>query len=104
MRGAVRISVPFRILCLGLPLILASAQQAQRPAEGNTADSMPSAYATAQSDDAAVIGADDVITIEALNVEEISKSWRVGGGGDLSLPIIGRVHAAGMRLRSAKKN
>ena len=86
----------FRILCLGLPLILAAAKQAQPPAEGNTAESMPSAYATVQSDDAAVIGVDDVITIEALNVEEISKPWRVGGGGDLSLPIVGRVHAAGM--------
>jgi polysaccharide export outer membrane protein len=86
----------FRILCLGLPLIVASAGQAPPPVEGNAADSTPSAYATAQSDGAAVIGSDDVITIEALNVEEISKPWRVGGGGDLSLPIIGRVHAAGM--------
>ena len=93
-------AMPFRILCLGLclglPLLLASAQQVQRPAESNSADSMPSAYATVQSDGAAVIGTDDVITIEALNVEEISKAWKVGGGGDLSLPIVGRVHAAGM--------
>jgi polysaccharide export outer membrane protein len=38
------------------------------------------------------------VTIEALNVEEISKSWRVGSSGDLSLPILGRVHAAGMTV------
>jgi len=79
----------------GLPFVLLAGQQAP-PVEANPADSAPSAYATAQSDGAAVIGSDDVITIEALNVEEISKAWKVGGGGDLSLPILGRVHAAGM--------
>src|SRR5947208_6610448 len=43
-------STPFWILCLGLPLILASAQETQKPVEGATADSLPSAYATVQSD------------------------------------------------------
>ena len=95
LRGAGRLSMRFRILCLGLPLILASAKQAQPPAEGNSAEGLPSAYATVQSDDAAVIGVDDVITIEALNVEEITKPWRVGGGGS-EPSYFGRVHAAGM--------
>ncbi len=97
MRAARRYLAPWRMLCLAsLPVLLLAAEQAQLPVEANPADNAPSAYATAQSDGAAVIGADDVITIEALNVEEISKAWKVGGGGDLSLPIVGRVHAAGM--------
>src|SRR3954453_11987074 len=42
-----------------------------------------------------VIGPDDTVTITALNVEEISKAWRVGGSGDLNLPMIGRIQAGG---------
>jgi polysaccharide biosynthesis/export protein len=41
------------------------------------------------------IGPDDTVTIVALNVEEISKPWRVGASGELNLPMIGRVQAAG---------
>ena len=68
------------------------------------ADSAPSAYATTtQGEPGSVIGADDVVTIEALNVEEISKAWRIGGAGDLSLPIVGRVHAAGMTVEQLEQ-
>jgi polysaccharide export outer membrane protein len=42
-----------------------------------------------------VIGPDDTITITALNVEEISKAWRIGASGELNLPMIGRLEAAG---------
>jgi len=42
-----------------------------------------------------VIGPDDTVTIVALNVEEISKPWRVGASGELNLPMVGRVTAAG---------
>lgn len=45
-----------------------------------------------------LIGPDDTVTIVALNVDEINKQWRVGGAGDLSLPMIGRVHAAGLTV------
>lgn len=41
------------------------------------------------------IGPDDTVTIVALNVEEISKPWRVGPSGELNLPMVGRVQAAG---------
>src|SRR5689334_16002731 len=43
-----------------------------------------------------IIGPDDTVTVTALNVEEISKAWRGGPSGDLNLPLIGRVKAAGM--------
>jgi len=50
----------------------------------------------AEGDSAAVIGVDDVVTIAALNSDEISKAWRVAASGDLTLPILGRVRAAGL--------
>src|SRR5438105_14317194 len=43
-----------------------------------------------------VIGPDDTVTIMALNVEEISKPWHIGPSGELNLPMVGRVKAAGM--------
>jgi polysaccharide biosynthesis/export protein len=43
-----------------------------------------------------VLGPDDSVTILALNVDEISKQWRIGPSGELNLPMIGRVKAAGM--------
>src|SRR5437016_5206890 len=41
------------------------------------------------------IGAGDTITIVCVQSEEISKPWRVGESGDVNLPLIGVVHAAG---------
>ena len=43
-----------------------------------------------------VIGANDGITIVALGADDISKTWRVSGTGDLTLPMAGKIHAAGM--------
>jgi polysaccharide biosynthesis/export protein len=44
------------------------------------------------------IGTDDTVTIAAFHCEEISKSWRVGASGDLELPMVGRVRAAGLTV------
>jgi polysaccharide export outer membrane protein len=44
------------------------------------------------------IGPNDTVTITALNVEEISKAWRVGASGELNLPMVGRIKAAGMTV------
>ena len=89
-----------------LPLWLTAGQTGQTAAQNHTletpvvenqsSDSLPSAYATAEGDSAAVIGVDDVVTIAALNSDEISKAWRVAASGDLTLPILGRVRAAGL--------
>jgi len=42
-----------------------------------------------------LIGPDDTVTIVALNVDELSKAWRVGPTGELSLPLVGKFEAAG---------
>lgn len=46
-----------------------------------------------------VIGADDSLTIAALNCDEISKTWRVSTSGELILPLVGSFRAAGMTVR-----
>jgi polysaccharide export outer membrane protein len=44
------------------------------------------------------IGPNDSITIFALEADEISKTWRVNDTGDLDLPLVGRIHAAGLTV------
>ncbi|HUB31381.1 MAG TPA: polysaccharide biosynthesis/export family protein, partial [Bryobacteraceae bacterium] len=51
----------------------------------------------------AAIGPDDTVTIMALNVDEISKSWRVGPSGQLNLPLVGSLNAAGMTAEQLQK-
>ncbi|MGA2713501.1 MAG: polysaccharide biosynthesis/export family protein [Bryobacteraceae bacterium] len=46
-----------------------------------------------------VIGPDDSLTIAAVNCDEISKSWRVSTSGELSLPLVGTLKAAGMTVK-----
>jgi polysaccharide export outer membrane protein len=45
-----------------------------------------------------LIGPDDTLSIVALNADEISKQWRVGATGDLVLPMVGEIHAAGLTV------
>ena len=47
----------------------------------------------------AVIGAEDSVSILALNCDEISKTWRVSSAGDLNLPLVGSVRAGGMTVQ-----
>ncbi len=49
---------------------------------------------TAQPDDQ--IGPDDSVSIVALESEEISKTWRVTSEGDIDLPMVGKMHVAGL--------
>lgn len=44
------------------------------------------------------IGPNDSITIAVLESDEISKTWRVNDTGDLDLPLVGRIHAAGLTV------
>ncbi|MCU1241121.1 MAG: polysaccharide export protein [Candidatus Acidoferrum typicum] len=45
-----------------------------------------------------VIGPEDTLNIVAGEAEEISKTWRVSANGDLALPMIGHIHAAGLTV------
>jgi polysaccharide export outer membrane protein len=65
-------------------LLMASASRLM----GQTTQASPAVFST-------VIGAEDTITVVALGADEISKPWRVSSTGDLTLPLIGRIHVAG---------
>src|SRR5271165_1827380 len=43
-----------------------------------------------------VMGADDSISIICLESDDISKTWRINSTGDVSLPLVGQIHAAGL--------
>jgi polysaccharide export outer membrane protein len=63
----------------------------------------PSAAAGAQGSTdertGSVLGPNDQLTIRALDAEEISdKTYRVSGNGDLALPMIGTIKAAGLTV------
>ena len=47
----------------------------------------------------AVIGPDDSVSILALNCDEISKTWRISSAGELNLPMVGSVRAAGLTVQ-----
>jgi len=47
----------------------------------------------------AVIGPDDSVSILALNCDEISKTWRISSAGELNLPMVGAVRAAGLTVQ-----
>lgn len=74
------------LVCLPSLLAMAGTQQSARPAVGSS------------QVQAARIGPDDTIAIQALGAEEISRSWRVNSSGDLNLPMIGRMSVAGMTV------
>jgi polysaccharide export outer membrane protein len=47
-----------------------------------------------------VLGPSDEILIMALDIDEISnKTLRIGTSGDINLPLVGRIHAAGLTVQ-----
>src|SRR5689334_23801278 len=65
----------------------------------------PAPASSPRTDDVAqyVLGPEDQIKIWALGVEEISdKPVRIDPGGEIDLPLVGRVHAAGLTVEQLK--
>jgi polysaccharide export outer membrane protein len=73
----------------------ASAQDGADKAAGQDDTPGPAAAGHLSSPDD-VIGPDDSINVACLESEEISKIWRIDSTGDVNLPLIGQVHAAGL--------
>jgi len=81
------------ICLLALPLLLHSQDQTPTP------PSSPATLSESEEPSAYILGSGDIITIRALNVEEISeKPVRIGTSGIIKFPMIGRIKAAGMTL------
>ena len=82
--------VAFTSAVFAIMLIVRSVVCGELPA-GGSSQSQPSAY---------VLGPSDTITIQALDVEEISNKpiW-IDTGGFINLPLVGRVKAAGLTVQ-----
>lgn len=73
------------------------------PLKGDQPAATPTAPARVENLAQYVLGPDDQIKIWSLGMEEISdKPVRIDPSGDLDLPIIGKVHAAGLTLQQLR--
>ena len=60
----------------------------------------PPATDNSQTNKSYVLGVDDQLTVQALHAEEISdKPIRIDSGGEINLPMVGRVKAAGLTVQ-----
>ena len=83
-----------------LMLVLGMLFQASGPDLRGPADTPAATQATIG---AYALGADDQVVIRALDVEEIdNKPVRISMGGNIDLPLVGRIHAAGQTLDQLK--
>src|SRR5580700_7403940 len=79
------------------------AQQAQQPAQGGNAN--PGAQNAQQLPPETirpnyVLGPNDQILVRAPEAEEIdNRPFRIDGDGNINLPLVGHIHAAGMSLQ-----
>ena len=81
-------SSPLRFFAAALLLAAAFASPSTAGAQNSTEERSSS-----------VLGPNDQISIRALDAEEISdKTYRVSGSGDLTLPMIGTLRAAGLTV------
>jgi len=55
------------------------------------------------SADRQIIGRGDAIAIQAFHCEEISRTWRVGEGGEINIPMVGTVQAAGLTVEALER-
>ena len=88
------------VLCLviGQPFLHAQEQESG-DRERSAAISAPAAAETSAASDASVayrIGADDVVSVSVLHAPELTVTARVTEKGDISLPLLGSVSAAGL--------
>ncbi|MBV8730408.1 MAG: polysaccharide biosynthesis/export family protein, partial [Acidobacteriia bacterium] len=51
-----------------------------------------------------VIGPADTLSILVLDSDELSKSWRVNATGDVNLPLVGRMDAAGLTVEQFQQD
>ncbi len=66
-------------------------------------ESAPAAVSRPEYVSQYVMGPDDQVKIWALGVEEITdKPFRIDPSGDIDLPLIGRIHAAGLTVEELK--
>src|SRR5271156_2012626 len=90
-------------LCGFLCLASSATLVAQNSPDNTLAPAASAAPAKPSAPSNSTIGPEDQLTIVALDADEISKTWRVNSSGDLDLPMVGRVHAAGLTSEQLEK-
>ena len=101
----------FQMLALVVLLSVSWAQSAaaeQAPAEGdkagkNAAESRPPGAPARHSEDAYVIGANDVLSISVWKEPDVSRSVPVRSDGKISLPLVGELQASGQTPRQLEQ-
>jgi polysaccharide export outer membrane protein len=84
-------------------LVFAAAALPQQAKQGQTPESGKEPAAASRIA-TYVLGPGDEIMIVAIDADEISKQpFPIGTTGDISLPLVGRVHAAGMTVEQFEK-
>jgi polysaccharide export outer membrane protein len=83
MHKALRLLILAPVIALGQQT---AAPSAPAPALAQTATS------------SSIIGTDDVLSIAVLHGEELTRAWRVNGEGNIHLPFVGSVKAAGLTV------
>jgi polysaccharide export outer membrane protein len=84
-----------KLICLSLSafLILAAQQKPGRDAAKSTAPAVAD-----KTSGKSIIGPDDILQIEVLHGEELSRTWRVNAEGEIRLPFVGMIKAGGMTV------
>lgn len=86
-----------RLLCcvlLAVPLVCSQSKSATSDAAGT-----PKAMSGR-----ARIGPDDTLNISVFHGEELTRTWRVNSAGDLNLPLVGKIKAAGLTVEELEAN
>ena len=103
-RTVIRTTALFLACCLAiLPPVSGQEVNDQPIPAAKDAEVAPKlGHVPAQSDD--VIGPDDSVTISVLESDEISRTWRVDSSGNIQLPLVGQIHAAGLTADQLAKH
>lgn len=98
-------TISFRILyflTLGTTMsvvVWGQASTQAQPAQGAATEVRPAGPHGAHSDDAYVIGANDVLSVNVWKEPDISRSVPVRSDGKISLPLVGELQASGQTPR-----
>lgn len=90
-----KVKVPILFAILIVANAVCFAAQNTNPADTQASTSAQvQAKIDSRSDD--IIGAGDSMNIVELSSEELTKTWHVSSSGDLELPLVGKLHVAGL--------
>jgi len=95
-----------RVKCMGLVVLFTAmnaSAQAPAPSAPAAAPAAQQANCTSQVRSTYLLGPEDELQISGPELEELTnKTARVDGEGDIQVPLVGRVHVAGLTVQQAE--